>query len=92
MIVSFCHKGLRNFFETGSLRGIQPHHAPRLKNLLFALNTAEIVEDMDQPGFNFHSLGGLKNPRWSVRVNSNWRLTFGFKNGNAYIIDYEDYH
>lgn len=92
MIVSFRHKGLRKFFETGSLAGIQPHHAPRLKNLLWALNTSEIVEDMDQPGFNFHMLSGLKKTRWSVNVSGNWRLTFEFENGNAYIIDYEDYH
>lgn len=47
---------------------------------------------MDQPGFNFHALEGFKNLRWSVKVNSNWRLTFEFKNGNAYVTDYEDYH
>jgi proteic killer suppression protein len=59
--------------------------------LLWALNTAEVAEDMDQPGFNFHALEGFKKIRWSVKVNSNWRLTFEFENGNAYVIDYEDY-
>jgi len=24
--------------------------------------------------------------------NGNWRLTFEFSDGNAYILDYEDYH
>ncbi|WP_307184375.1 MULTISPECIES: type II toxin-antitoxin system RelE/ParE family toxin [unclassified Duganella] len=47
---------------------------------------------MDQPGLAFHLLKGMKNPRWSIKVNGNWRLTFEFKNGNAYVIDYEDYH
>lgn len=60
MIVSFRHKGLRKFFETGSVAGIQPHHAARLRNLLAALNTADNAEDMDQPGSHFHMLGGLK--------------------------------
>jgi proteic killer suppression protein len=92
MIVSFRHKGLRKFFETGSLAGIQPHHAIRLKNLLAALDTAEAVEDIDQPGCHLHLLRGLKEARWSVMVNGNWRLTFEFKKANAYIIDYEDYH
>lgn len=92
MIVSFHHKGLRKFFETGSLAGIQPHHANRLKNLLAALDTAEVVEDMDQPGSHFHLLRGMKEPRWSVKVNGNWRLTFEFRQANAYVIDYEDYH
>ncbi|MCE0460374.1 type II toxin-antitoxin system RelE/ParE family toxin [Pseudomonas uvaldensis] len=25
-------------------------------------------------------------------VNGNWRLTFEFREGNAYVLDYEDYH
>ena len=30
--------------------------------------------------------------RWSVHVNRNWRLTFEFRDGQAHVIDYEDYH
>jgi proteic killer suppression protein len=30
--------------------------------------------------------------RWSIWVSGNWRLTFEFRDGNAYILDYEDYH
>ncbi|MBI5659667.1 MAG: type II toxin-antitoxin system RelE/ParE family toxin [Nitrosomonadales bacterium] len=25
-------------------------------------------------------------------VNGNWRVTFEFENGNAFVLDYEDYH
>ncbi|WP_092205079.1 MULTISPECIES: type II toxin-antitoxin system RelE/ParE family toxin [unclassified Pseudomonas] len=25
-------------------------------------------------------------------ANGNWRLTFQFRDGNAYVLDYEDYH
>jgi proteic killer suppression protein len=25
-------------------------------------------------------------------VNGNWRLTFEFRDGHAYVLDYEDYH
>ncbi|MYM69396.1 Killer protein [Pseudoduganella sp. FT55W] len=91
MIVSFRHKGLGLFFESGSLRGIQPHHAMRLKNLLAALDTAGAAEDMDQTGLNFHLLKEVKKPRWSIKVNENWRLTFELESSNAYVIDYEDY-
>jgi toxin HigB-1 len=27
-----------------------------------------------------------------VWVNGNWRMTFEFKDGHAYVLDYEDYH
>ena len=92
MIVSFRHKGLQKYFETGSLAGIQAVHAKRLKMQLVALETAHVVDDMDIPGFRLHPLKGDAKGRWSVAVNGNWRMTFEFINGNAYVLDYEDYH
>jgi proteic killer suppression protein len=92
MIQSFRHKGLRKFFESGSAAGIQPHHARRLRMLLVALDTAHSIEDMDVPGFRLHLLQGSERGRWSVWVNGNWRLTFEFRDGHAYVLDYEDYH
>lgn len=92
MIQSFRHKGLRKFFESGSAAGIQPHHAKRLRMLLAALDTALNIEDMNVPGFRLHPLKGSERGRWSVWVNGTWRLTFEFKDGHAYVLDYEDYH
>jgi proteic killer suppression protein len=59
---------------------------------LVALDTATAIEDMAIPGFRLHQLKGPDKDRWSVWVNSNWRLTFEFRDGNAYLLDYEDYH
>ena len=92
MIQSFRHKGLGKFFESGSAAGIQPHHAKRLRMQLTALDTAQSIEDMNIPGYRLHPLKGEERGRWSVWVNGNWRLTFEFKEGHAYLLDYEDYH
>jgi proteic killer suppression protein len=92
MIRSFRHKGLRRYYETGSLAGIQPHHAKRLRMLLAALDSAQVLEDMNIPGFRLHALKGDEKGRWSIWVNGNWRLTFEFRDGHAYVLDYEDYH
>lgn len=92
MIQSFRHKGLRRFCESGSLAGIQPQHAARLRLQLAALDTAVAIEDMDIPGFRLHPLRGRERGRWSIWVSGNWRLTFEFVDGNAYVLDYEDYH
>lgn len=92
MIKSFRHKGLRKFHETGSTSGIQASHGKRLRMQLAALDTAQAVEDMDIPGFRLHPLKGKLRGRWSITVNGNWRLTFEFQDGNAYVLDYEDYH
>jgi proteic killer suppression protein len=59
---------------------------------LAALDTAQTIEDMDIPGFRLHPLKGSERGRWSIGVNANWRVTFVFENGNALILDYEDYH
>lgn len=92
VIQSFRHKGLKKFFESGSAAGIQPHHAKRLRMLLVALDTALAIEDMNIPGFRLHPLRGRERGRWSVWVTGNWRVTFTFQDGHAYVLDYEDYH
>lgn len=92
MIKSFRHKGLRRFHESGSTAGILPEHAKRLRIQLSALDTAQSVGDMDLPGFALHRLKGSMSGRWAIRVIGNWRLTFEFRDGNAYVLDYEDYH
>ena len=92
MIKSFRHKGLRRLFVTGSTSGIQASNAKRLRMQLAALDTAQSIDDMDIPGFRLHPLKGNHEGRWSITVNGNWRMTFEFVDGNAYVLDYEDYH
>ena len=92
MIQSFRHKGLRKFFESGNAAGIQPHHAQRLRMLMTALDTSQSIEDMNVPGFRLHPLKGSERGCWSVWVHGNWRVTFEFRDGHVYVLDYEDYH
>jgi len=92
MIKSFRHKGLRRLYETGNGAGVQTSHIKRLRLQLLALDTAKMIEDMDLPGFRLHPLKGTMKDRWAISVSGNWRITFEFKDGNVYILDYEDYH
>ena len=92
MIQSFRHKGLRRLFETGSASGVQAAHTKRLRMQLAALDTANTVDDMDIPGFRLHPLKGEMQGRWAITVSGNWRVTFEFRDGNAHVLDYEDYH
>ena len=92
MIKSFKHKGLRQFFETGSKRGIQDSHATKLTMQLAALNSAQTIEDMNIPGYRLHELKGNRKNTWSITVSGNWRITFEFEGSDVYIVNYEDYH
>jgi len=49
-------------------------------------------KDMDLPGLKLHELGGRRKGIWSVWVSGNWRITFCFKDKDAVVVDYEDYH
>ena len=92
MIKSFKHKGLQAFYENGSSSGIQAHHRQKLRMQLVALDTATVIDDLDLPGYHLHPLKGDMKGLWSIGVNKNWRLTFEFKAGDIYIVNYEDYH
>lgn len=92
MIKSFRHKGLKRLYETGKMSGVQTAHTNRLRMLLVALDTSRSIEDMDIPGFKLHPLKGKLKNRWSISVSGNWRITFEFHDGNAFVLDYEDYH
>lgn len=92
MIRSFKHKGLAKFFKSGSPAGIQAAHEKRLRLILGRLNAAANAKDMDLPGLRLHELSGNRAGIWSVTVSGNWRVTFRFEDGDAEIVNYEDYH
>lgn len=92
MIKSFKHKGLKDFFLKGSVKGITPEHSAKIRRILSLLNDAAEVNELGYIGFKLHPLKGKMKNLWSVTVTGNYRITFEFKNGNAYILDYLDYH
>jgi proteic killer suppression protein len=92
MIKSFRHKGIQEFYQTGSKAGIQPSQASRLRIQITRLDTATSPQDMNAPGWKLHPLSGKLAGYWSVTVNGNWRLTFAFEGTDAVLVDYQDYH
>lgn len=92
MIKSFRHKGIQQFFETGSKAGIKSQHERRLRLQLSRLDDAKNAKDMDAPGWKLHRLKGELKNHWSVWVDGNWRLTFTFDGEDAVLVDYQDYH
>jgi proteic killer suppression protein len=92
MIKSFKHKGLQDFYEKGNASGIQAQHRQKIRMQLVALDTATVIDDIDLPGFRLHPLKGDMKGLWSIEVNKNWRITFEFKAGDVYVLNYEDYH
>ena len=75
-----------------SKAGIQPAHANKLDIQLLRLNLADEVSEMNEPGWNLHPLKGELTGNWSLKVNGNWRIIFRFEDGDAFLVDYRDYH
>jgi len=92
VIRSFRHKVLERFFATGDGRRLSVQNTRRIANILRALDDASRPEDMNLPGFRFHALVGRDRGRYAVNASRNWRVTFGWSEGNAIDVDLEDYH
>ena len=92
LIRSFRHRGLERFFSRGTLSGIQPKHAARLRLQLGRLDSASSPREMDLPGWRLRPLKGAMAGSWAVWVDANWRLVFIFDGVDAVAVDYLDYH
>ncbi len=91
MIKSFKHKGLSELFEKGSSRWIRADLHSRCLRRSEALDQAELLNDLNIPGFNFHGLQG-KPKKYSIHVNVPWCITFEWEKVDALRVDLEQYH
>jgi proteic killer suppression protein len=92
MILNFKHKGLKLFFEKGSTAKVNPNHADKLHDILQLLDVITRPEQMNMPGWRFHTLIGNMSGFYSITVNKNWRIIFSFDGSNVTAVDYLDYH
>ncbi len=92
MIKSFTHRGIKRFYDAGLRFGTQSAHASKLARQLARLNQAKTPADINIPGWKLHPLKGELAGHWAISVSGNWRLIFKFTNGDAFDVDYGDYH
>jgi proteic killer suppression protein len=91
VIKTFKNKALSDLWSGGKTSKINAKMHDRILRRLDQLDAAMRPEEMKLLGFDFHRLHG-KPVRYSVHVNGPWRITFEFENGDAYRVDYEQYH
>jgi proteic killer suppression protein len=92
MVCSFRHKGLRRLYEDNDASKLPPDMVERIRRMLSFLDAADRIEDMDQPTFRLHALKGDLKGFWAVTVRANWRMIFRFEDGDAFDVDFLDYH
>ena len=91
MIKGFRHKGLAELFERGRTSRVRPDLQSRCLRRLEALDQAELLTDLNVPGFNFNGLHGVPK-RYSIHVSGPWSITFEWEDGEALRVDLEQYH
>ena len=92
MIKSFKHKGLEKLWTSGDEKSFNKQDIKRISYRLEFIHKARKVEEINLPGFKLHPLKGDRKGVYAVTVRANYRITFEFKDGDAYILNYEDYH
>ena len=80
------------FFENNDPSRLQPHQTEKIRKILYRLDEASELADLDVIGWNLHSLKGDLKDFWSIKINGNFRIIFRFEGGIAYDVDYIDYH
>ncbi|PYT27127.1 MAG: Killer protein [Acidobacteria bacterium] len=71
MIASFRHKGLKQMFEKGQGRLIDPSLRVRIANILAVLDATSSALDLAGPRNRLHELRGDQEGVWSVTVSGN---------------------
>ena len=92
MIDNFRDRKLKRLYERGDRSKIAADLVDKVERILFRLDNALVIEDMDLPGYRLHRLKGDLRDFWSVSVSGNWRIVFRFENGKAFDVEMIDYH
>jgi proteic killer suppression protein len=92
MIRTIRHRGLRRLYEDDDRSKLRPDLVDKIVLMLGRLDAAVTIEDMDIPGFGLHRLSGDLKGFWSITVSRNWRIVFRFEEGDAFDVDFLDYH
>ena len=95
MIKGFKSKALKRYWTKADPSLIRPDQVQRVGLILSVLDTATKLDDVAAiVSFAFHPLKGDQKGRYAVKVNANWRITFGWdqEGTDAIELDLEDYH
>ena len=93
MIKTFADKQTQQLYLTGKARRVPPEVVKRAARKLEQVNAAARVEDLEvPPGNRLHLLEGDRQGQYSISVNDQFRLCFRFTDGDAYDVEFCDYH
>ncbi len=93
MIQNFKDKEAQKIFERQRSRKLPSEIQQVALRKLRMLNRAETLQDLRVPPANrLERLVGDRVGQYSIRINDQWRICFGWKDGDATDVEIVDYH
>jgi len=87
------HRGLRRLYRSGDSRDLPAALVEKISDILLAIDEAAHPDEVGLfPGWRLHPLKGDLKGFWSVTVSGNWRVIFRLEAGDAFDLDFVDYH
>jgi toxin HigB-1 len=93
MIKTFADRRTRDLYVTGKAKRIPTDVAKRAARKIEYVDLAARLNDLKvPPGNKLHVLEGDRKGRYSISVNDQWRICFRYIDGDAYDVEFCDYH
>ncbi len=93
MIKTFAERPTEELFSTGKANSVAADVARRALRKLEAVHVAAQLSDLRvPPGNRLHALKGDRAGQHAIAVNDQWRICFRFEDGDAYDVEFCDYH
>ncbi len=93
MIKSFADRRTQELYLTGKAKRVPLDLARRAARKLEYVDLAARLDDLKvPPGNRLEALTGDRGGQHSIRVNDQWRICFQFVEGDAYDVEFCDYH
>ncbi len=93
MLKSFADKRTAAVFAGHAVRGLPHQIQRRARAKLLMIDAAGRLSDLRvPPGNRLKTLRGERQGEYSIRVNDQWRICFGWRDGQAWDAEIVDYH
>ena len=93
MIRSFADKQTEHIFHRQPVRGLPDGVQRMALRKILQIHASSRLETLRvPPGNRLEALSGDRRGQYSIRVNDKYRICFAWKDGDAYDVEFVDYH
>lgn len=93
MIESFADKATAAVFDGLYVRRLPQEIQAIARRKLKLIDAVSKTEELRiPPGNRLEQLSGNRAGQWSIRINDQWRICFGWRDGKAMDVEIVDYH